>query len=99
MNNIRITVYLTDNVTGGRMTYVFGKKIYTNVKFGESNVSFDIGLLNSTKHLIMEFLYNAGKTQDTKIVKKLIINGIEIKKEKSLKSLGIKNDFSCYIEL
>lgn len=81
------------------MIYIFGKKIYANVKFGESNVSFDIGLLNSTKHLIMEFLYNAGKSLDITNVKKLIINGVEIKKEKSLKSLGIRKDFTCYIEL
>ena len=77
----------------------FGKKIIANVKFGESNVSFEIGLLNSTKHLIKEFLYIAGKSQDTTNVKKLIINGFEIKKEKSLKSLGIRKDFTCYIEL
>ena len=77
----------------------FGKTIIANVKFGESNIKFKIGLLNSTNHLIIEFLYRAGKSRDTTNVKKLIINEVEIKKEKSLKSLGIKNDFSCYIEL
>ena len=95
----KIIIYSKDDVIGGKMIPYFGKVIIVNVKFGESNVRFKIGLLNSTKHLIMEFLYITGKIQDTKIVKKLIINEVEIKKEKSLKSLGIKNDFSCTIEL
>ena len=99
MNGSRITINSADNIPGGKMIDFFGKKIIANVKFGESNVSFEIGLLNSTKHLIKEFLYIAGKSQDTTNVKKLIINGFEIKKEKSLKSLGIRKDFTCYIEL
>ena len=95
----KITIFSKDDVIGGKMIPYFGKIIIANVKFGESNISFKIGLLNSTKHLIMEFLYRAGKPQDTTNVKKLIINEVEIKKEKSLKSLGIKSDFSCFIEL
>ena len=98
-NFFPVTIASIHNIIGGKMIPYFGKTIIANIKFGESIVSFKIGLLNSTNHLIMEFLYRAGRSQDTTIVKKLIINEIEIKKEKSLKSLGIKKDFSCYIEL
>ena len=94
-NTINISIIERGKLIGGRMVGIFGKTIIANVKIGELNKSFEIGLLNSTKHLIFESL----KSANIKIVKKLIINGVEIKKERSLKSLGINKDFSCFIEL
>ena len=99
-NNSRVIIYSSCNAIGGRITNIFGKIITANIKFREANFIIEIGALNSTKHLIMEFLDHSGKNpNDTDSVKKLIINEVEIKKERSLKSLGISKDFSCYIEL
>ena len=87
-----------DNVHGGVLggiVNIYGKKI--NLYFPRYTIN--MGILNSNKKLIKDI--ECQECQEGKKVKKLYIKGKElnIQEEKSLLSLGIKEDCSnCYVE-
>lgn len=86
---------------GGPLTILdeFGKKVLVNVTDINKEVitEFEIGLLNSNKYLIKRIESYMNKKFK---VKKLYFEEKEISldKEKSLTSLGIKDNFICKIE-
>ena len=87
-----IPISINSGVLGG-INNMYGKKI--NLSFNDDIIT--IGILNSNKALNKEIEYQKGKK-----VKKIYINGKELNMEgeKSLFSLGIKEDWSyCKVEL
>ena len=100
---IKNEIRFSDNVLGGIQT-CFGKDIKAEIFEKGKNYSLNtinIGLLNSNKHLINRIRIYLCLDNDKKKINKITIDGkeIDIKEEKSLLSLGIKDDFSCKIEL
>jgi hypothetical protein len=86
------SIYISNNsgVLGGIFN-VYGKRI--NLLFNGNNIT--IGILNSNKKLMKEI-----ESQEGKKVKKIYIEGKELNMdgEKSLLSLGIKEDCSINIK-
>jgi hypothetical protein len=88
---VDIVVYIHGVLLGGVLN-IYGKQIYLHFpKF-----TINTGVLNSNKKLIKDI-----ERQESKIVKKININGKELNigKEKSLLSFGIKEDCqNCKVE-
>ena len=102
-NNIRNTIHFSCCVFGGSGISI-GKGIKANIFEIENNynpTTINIGLLNSNKDLIERISVHLLLNLNKKRINKIIIGGkeIDIKKEKSLLSLGIKDNFKCNIEL
>ena len=89
----RIEAYIYGKILGGGIRYEYGNIIHLTFPF---NFIAEIGILNSTKQLL-QFI----ECMKFKKVKKIYIKEkeINIKEEKSLLSLGIKEDCSnCKVE-
>ena len=101
-NYFRNKIYFSSCLFGG-CGICIGKAIKVEIfeKGEKCGLIIDIGLLNSNKELIERIRILLCLDSEKKRINKIIIGGkeIDIKKEKSLLSLGIKDNFNCNIEL